>query len=183
MSLTEHPTGPRAAHAADGPTAQRHDEHRADEAGFRTRKRPRRRDRGYSLIEIVIAISLMGMVIIPVLAAVKAGIQVSSVARSAAKAETAIVNAADRINRADLSCDYTLFAEASVQVEKWPPSAATVTQKWYSHQLKDWVDEGPGGDGCPYANVTEDLVQLVTVTIKVPNSDIERTIQVVKSNV
>lgn len=143
----------------------------------------RRRDHGYSLIEIVVAISLLGMVIVPVLAAVKSSIQVSSVASSAAKAETAMINAADRINRAPLSCDYKLYAQASVQTEGWPANAASVRQEWYNPQTNAWVDEGPTGDGCPYANVTEELVQRVTVDINVPNSDISRNIQVVKSNV
>ena len=142
-----------------------------------------RADRGYSLVEIVVAITLLGMVIIPVLAAVKTSIQVSSVANAAAKAETAMINAADRINRAPLSCNYTLYAQASVQTEGWPASAASVRQEWYDAQTNAWVDEGPTGDGCPFANVTEDLVQRVTVDINVPNSDISRRIQVVKSNV
>ena len=140
-------------------------------------------DAGYSLVEVVVAIGLLGLAVIPLLGAVKAGIQVSSVSRAAAKAETAMINAADRINRAPLSCNYTLYAQAAVQTEGWPANAASVTQEWYDPQTNSWVDEGPSGDGCPYASVTEDLVQRVTIDINVPSSGISRRIQVVKSSV
>lgn len=167
-------------HLSPGPRTGRRTERRRNGSDPRHDARP---DRGYSLVEIVVAISLLGMVIIPILAAVKSSIQVSSVASAAAKAETAMINAADRINRADLSCNYELYAQASVRIEGWPASSATVRQEWYNPQTNSWVDEGPTGDGCPYANVTEDLVQRVTIDINVPNSDISRKIQVVKSNV
>ena len=136
------------------------------------------RDRGTTLIEIVITISLTAMVVLPLMSAVRASITASSVARSAAQAETAIVNAADRINRAPQSCDYSVYAEASVQTQGWNRSAASVSHQWYDPIADAWVD-----GGCRFAAPTDELVQKVTVTIITPDRGLSRTIQVVKSNV
>ena len=57
--------------------------------------------RGFSLVEVVIALALMGTVSIAALSAVTTSIKTSSVSRSAAEVETALVNAADRVNRAE----------------------------------------------------------------------------------
>ena len=57
-------------------------------------------DSGFSLVEIVIAIVLMATVVVAILNAVSTSVKASSVSRSAAQVETAVVNAADRVNRA-----------------------------------------------------------------------------------
>ena len=51
-------------------------------------------------------ITLMAVVIVPIMSAVAMSIKSSSQGRSAAQVETALVNAADRVNRADMKCDY-----------------------------------------------------------------------------
>ncbi len=89
------------------------------------------RDSGFSIVEIVIAIVLMGTVVIAVLNAVTTSVKASSVSRSAAQVETAVVNAADRVNRAPKRCDYTIYVQAAVQTEGWPADTATVTQEYY----------------------------------------------------
>ena len=43
-------------------------------------------------------------------------IKSSSRGRSAAQVETALVNAADRVNRAGMGCDYTIYVQAAVMV-------------------------------------------------------------------
>ena len=57
-----------------------------------------RADEGFTLIEILITIVLMGTVVVTVLAAVQANLVASARSRSAARVESAIVNVADRIN-------------------------------------------------------------------------------------
>lgn len=148
------------------------------------RSRPQRRarreraDRGSTLIEIVIAISLTTLVVIPMMAAVRTSITASVVNKGAATAETAIVDAADRVNRAPQSCDYTQYAQASVQTKGWTPDRAQVTHQHYDPVSDTWQD-----GGCRFASPTEDLVQKITITITVPSGDVSRSIQVVKSNV
>lgn len=139
---------------------------------------PGTRDAGTTLIEIVIAITLAATVVIPLVSAVKTSITASSVSRAAAQAETAIVNAADRVNRAPQTCDYTVYAQASVETAGWDAGRATVSHQWYNPLTNAWVD-----GGCRFAAPTDDLVQKVTITITTPDQGLARSIQVVKSNV
>ena len=46
-------------------------------------------------------ITLMAVVLVPIMSAVAASVKSSSQGRSAAQVETALVNAADRVNRAE----------------------------------------------------------------------------------
>lgn len=137
------------------------------------------RDRGQTLIEIVLAVVLMAMIVIPLLSAVQTGIKASSVNQAAATAETAIVDAADRINRAPQACDYSVFAKASVKTKGWDESLATVTQQAYDPSSNQWVAAGCLSASGP----TDDLVQRVTITITTPDGKVTRSLQVVKSNV
>ena len=135
-------------------------------------------DRGVSVIEVVLAITLTGLLVIPLMSAVRTGIQASVLNEAAANAETAVVDAADRINRAPQKCDYTIYAQASVQTKGWAPGAASVTHEHYDPTAGTWKS-----GGCRFAAPTDDLVQRVSITITTPEGDVTRTIQVVKSNV
>lgn len=146
-----------------------------------TRRPAAGRDGGFSFIETVVTIVLLGVVIVPVMAAVRASIQTSATSRSAAQLETALINAADRINRADMACDYTNFAQSSVETEGWDREQARVAHEWYDPTTNGWSS---GVDGCRFpGRVTQDLVQKVTIEITTPDGKITRDIQVVKSNV
>ena len=144
-------------------------------------------DRGISLVEMVIAITLIGTVIVASLTAVGMSVKASSVSHSAAEVETAIVNASDRVNRATKSCDYTIYAQAAVLTEGWPASAVVVTQKYYEPSgdptvAGQWTAGPPATPACP--GVKADLlVQQVTLQITSPDGKVSRSIQVVKSDV
>jgi len=144
--------------------------------------RRRSADRGSTLIEIVLAISLTAIVVMPLLSAVRTGISASTINEGAANAETAIVDAADRINRATQVCDYTQFVVASVVTKGWSASSASAVTQAYDPATGTWKPAGPGS-GCLLAGVNDGLVQLVTITITTPKGDVTRSIQVVKSNV
>src|SRR5215510_8205545 len=111
------------------------------EAESESPERRATRDGGFSFVETVVTVVLIAMVILPIMSAVLASAKVSTVSRSAAQAQTALVNAADRINRARLACDYTLYAQAAVQTEGWNPDRASVHQEYYSVQTNSWVDD------------------------------------------
>src|SRR5690606_21704784 len=68
------------------------------------------RDRGYTVTETIVAMLLLALVVVPILAAVRTSVQASSVSRSAARIETAIVNAAEAVNRSPLTCDEDGYA-------------------------------------------------------------------------
>jgi len=152
------------------------------------RNGPGDRDSGFSIVEIVIAIVLMGTVVIAVLNAVTMSVKASSVSRSAAQVETAVVNAADRVNRAPKRCDYTIYAQAAVQTEGWAPDAATVTHEYYvpgsdATVQGTWQTGVAGSPGCPGPSPSDLLVQRVTISITSPDGKVRRTIEVVKSDV
>jgi prepilin-type N-terminal cleavage/methylation domain-containing protein len=145
-------------------------------------------DAGFSLIEVVIAVALLGIVVVPILDSIVSSIGASARNRTAAQVETVIVNAADRVNRAPKRCDYTVFAQAAVQTQGWAPGQATVTHEFYRPAADpsvpgDWAVGPPGGAACDGGVAADLLVQRVTITISSPDGAIRRTIQVVKSDV
>ena len=145
-------------------------------------------DRGFSAVEITIAIVLMATVVFSLMNAVFTGIKASSTSRSSARVETAIVNAADRVNRAPKSCDYTIYAQLAVLSEEWPQENAVVTHEYYvpgadSTAEGTWAVGPAGKSACPDGVATDLLVQRVTITISSPEGGSRRTIQVVKSDV
>jgi prepilin-type N-terminal cleavage/methylation domain-containing protein len=143
--------------------------------------------RGFSLVEVVIAIALMGTVAVAALNAVTTSVRTSSTSRAAAEVETALVNAADRVNRAQKTCDYTIYAQAAVQTEGWPASAAVVTHEYYQPSgspavAGQWLTGPVAAPACPGV-LTDLLVQKVTIRITNPEGNVSRSIQVVKSDV
>jgi len=138
-----------------------------------------KRDRGVTLVEVVITIALMGVVVIPVLAATRTAIVSSSISSSAAEVETMLVNAVDRVNRAernDFECDFTLPIEAAVQTFGWAATSAVVVHEHYDSGA--WQ---PGG--CPGGVFRPGLVQRITISITSPDGDVTRTLQVVKGDI
>ena len=141
------------------------------------------RDRGFSLVEVVITIILMGTVLIAIMEASIAGIKASSSATDVAQIETVLQNAADRVNRAPLRCDYTMYVQAAAQVAWNDPTLATATYQWYQPGA-DATANGTWNTGpCSTPGVAGKDVQLVTITIISPNGKVTRSMQVVKSNV
>ncbi len=145
-------------------------------------------DSGFSMVEIVIAVVLMGTVVVAILNAVTTSVRASSVSRSAAQVETAVVNASDRVNRAPKRCDYTIYVQAAVQTEGWPPNTASVTHEYYvpgsdATVAGIWVAGSAGSPGCPGPAPTDLLVQRVTISITSPDGRVRRNIEVVKSDV
>ena len=141
------------------------------------------RDGGFSLVEIVITIVLMGTVLIAIMDASIGGIRASSTAGDVAQIETVLQNAADRVNRAPLRCDYTVFVQAAAQVAWNDPTRATATYQWYQPGA-DATASGTWNNGpCSTPGVAGKDVQLVTITIVSPNGKVTRSMQVVKSNV
>ncbi|MCU0261690.1 MAG: hypothetical protein MUE78_11780 [Ilumatobacteraceae bacterium] len=133
---------------------------------------------------VVYCRSLLGIAVIPIMSSVFASIRTSSVARSAAQVETAVVNAADRVNRAPRTCDYTPYVQAAVQTQGWDPSTASVVHERLQTPTDAtatavWV---PGA--CLNDPILTDLeVQRVTISISSPDGRVTRSIQVVKSDV
>jgi type II secretory pathway pseudopilin PulG len=145
------------------------------------RSRGRRRDGGFSLVEIVITITLMGIVVVPILVAVAASIRASTTSLAAAEVETVLVNAVDRVNRsthARFPCDLRSPVVAAVETHGWSPSDATVKHE-YLDSSGVWRTD-PGGTACPGGVPRSGLVQRITVTITSPEDEVSRSLQVVR---
>jgi type II secretory pathway pseudopilin PulG len=151
-----------------------------------TRRPASRRDAGFSFVEIVITIVLMGIVMIGVLAAVRGSIRASAVGREAAEVETVLVNAIDGVTRADrgdFPCDLSGPVEAAVERQGWPASSATV-QHQYLDVAGNWISDPFGsGTACPNGVFQTGLVQKVTISITSPDRRVSRTLEVVKGDV
>ena len=143
----------------------------------------RARDKGSTLVEILVAIVLTSVAVIPLMAASWVLVRNTALNRSNSKVETVLNNAADRVNRAPGSCDYTIYYEAAAQAQGWDHTLASATYQYYTPgataaQAGTWTD-GP----CPNGTYTTGLVQLVNISVSSPDGQVHRSIQVVKSNV
>ena len=142
-------------------------------------------DEGFSLVEVVMAIVLIALVIIPIIDATFTSVRASSTAREAAEVETVLQNAADRVNRAPTGCEYDIYVDAAARSKGWQATQASAT---YQHYLPGAtalaVDAGTWvPNGCPGPGLTPGLIQLVTITVSSDSGTIQRTIKVVKSDV
>ncbi len=133
------------------------------------------RDPGVTFVEVLVTIVLMGTVLIGILAAVRTSIQASSMAESAAEIETLLVNAVDRVNRADnTDCDFESEVGAAVETYGWPASSAQVVHE-YLQPDGSW-SLVPGVIDC------EDQIRRIRITLTHPDKDIVRRLEVVKGD-
>lgn len=155
------------------------------------------RDSGATLIEVLITIVLMATVLVTLMVAVVTGIRASVDAKGAAEIETMLINVGDRINRApNTLCDYAPFAQYAAETYDWE-GEMIVTQFYYRVQDVDadgqpdleypgqWVSK-PSGDLYPACRGTsreKQEVSLVVVEVHAADSNMARTIKVVKSGV
>jgi prepilin-type N-terminal cleavage/methylation domain-containing protein len=146
---------------------------------------PLSRDEGFSLVEVVITIVLIGLVVLPLLVASATSVTASSRTREAAETETVLQNAADRLNRAPAQCDYLPYVQAALKAKGWDPSLVTVGYEYYQPGTTVLANT-PGTwvvGACPGGTRTAMLIQRVTITIKSPSQRVHQTIRVIKNDV
>lgn len=142
-----------------------------------------RRDGGYSLVEVLIALVLMGIAMVPILLAGVVSVKASAQSRSSAKVETVLANAADRVNRATGTCDYSVYVQAAALAAGWDANKASASYEWYEPadlptQLGTW-----NSGACPNGIHADGLVQKVTISVQSPDGKVSRSLTVVKSDV
>ena len=116
------------------------------------------------------------------------GIKASTSSADLAQIETVLQNAADRVNRAPLKCNYDQYVKAAAQATGWDPNQATATYQYYrpgadATMPGSWNTSSVPNDACSTPGVAGKDVQLVNITITSPNGKVTRSMQVVKSNV
>jgi prepilin-type N-terminal cleavage/methylation domain-containing protein len=151
----------------------------------RSRRQQRPPDKGFTLVEIVMTITITAIVLVPTMDAVIATIRAGTSNTNFSDVETVLQNAADRVNRAPKGCDYTQYAQAAAQTNGWSASTTNVLQQHYVPGSSSTVLGSWAASACDAAVTTPpDLaVQLVTITVTSPDGKFQKTLQVVKSDV
>jgi hypothetical protein len=150
------------------------------------------RDHGFTLSEVVVAISLTGFLILTIIAAGWTLIRVSSVSNEQVAVEAALGAAADeRTQFGWQSCpaetlDYELRAGESAARIHWPASAVTITNIEYwdittgsGSSTNPFVNSGTGECGPIPTTAAASRMQRVTVRPAAPGDTQARSLQVV----
>ena len=149
-----------------------------------------RRDTGFGLVEVLVAVVLIAMAVVPLMMAGVVSIKVSGRTNVVSKTETVLANAADRVNRAGEGCDYGVYAEAAALAQGWTADRVAVN---YAYFVPDEPAANASGSpvtaghweagACPGTQRPEGLVQKVTISVHSPDDTVTRSIVVVKSDV
>ncbi len=139
----------------------------------------RRRDRGATLTEVLIAITLTGTLVVAVVSAILGSVKASSDAFQRAKVETVLLNANDKVNRAPQLCDYEQYVDAAALAEGWTVDDASVSVEILVANTgadTDWETQPCPADVAPFD------VQRLTITVSDPAGRITESLTVVKSD-
>ena len=156
-----------------------------------------KQDRGSSLIEVVIAVSLMGLVVPGILGAMWSAIRLSSFSDDQAKVEAVLGGAADRLaNYAYIPCPtstgsggYLPIIQAATGPVQWPSGAVALTKIEFWNPISastgTWqnINLLSSSECNESASLTTSrTLQRISFTVTAP-SGVSASLEVVKSNV
>jgi prepilin-type N-terminal cleavage/methylation domain-containing protein len=153
-------------------------------------------DQGFSLLEILIGLTLLVLVAIAVLPAIRTATRVSSVSDTQAKTSAVLGNAVDRITNfgwlpcpeTDADGGYLAKARNASASVSWPASTITITDiRYWDSTSGTWTDVNP----IPLADCTntqtswskEKTLQMITVSVTSPEDSITNAIDVVMGDI
>jgi prepilin-type N-terminal cleavage/methylation domain-containing protein len=147
-------------------------------------RHPVRRDGGVTLIEILITIVLLGLVVVGILTATRTLVLASRTADEVAQVQTALLTAAERIDRAPREQYLCVFDDpirAAAQLELGVTE--DVVDNYWSVQYEHLGPSGWTSGACPATGYQQHLVQRITITMTIPDSSVSRSLVVVKADV
>jgi prepilin-type N-terminal cleavage/methylation domain-containing protein len=140
-------------------------------------------DRGFSVVEVVVSVVVMAIIAVPLLDTLWGAVRSSSHANESSRTQTVLQDAADRINRAPLSCSYTVYAQAAALALGWESDQVTTTHKRFVPGATPMVAGTWLNGACAGPQPDERTLQMVVVTVTSPRLGVVRTIEVLKSSV
>jgi prepilin-type N-terminal cleavage/methylation domain-containing protein len=157
------------------------------------------RDRGFGLIENLVAVVLLGLIASTILAGMWTVIRLSRFSDDQAKVASVLGSASDRVANFDYDpCPVTLDAEGTeinvyagiakgaAGAVKWPTETVTVISMKYWQPGTGWVDQnGMVATGCNEGTGLTDALtmQKVTIRVEAPGGGYGRSMEVVKTPV
>lgn len=150
-----------------------------------TRRAAPRRDVGFTFVELLVAIVLMGTVVVGILAATRALVIASRTSREASTVESAVLAAAEQLERAPrdtYQCNnlqLPVYAAAQMKLGVTAAQVPNYVQLGFQHlEGNTWVD-----GACPASGFQPNLVQRVKITITSPDNGLQRSMEVIKGDV
>lgn len=154
-------------------------------------------DAGFSLVETVMAVSLLGIAAASILGGLWSAIRVSRVGSDMAKVEAVLSSAADRLTgwvylpcpEQDASGGYLPVVQAASGAVGWPASTVAITDIRYwapdSPSTGTWTDDNGLAGACnPAVGLSASRVlQKVTLRVTSPDGRSTRALEVVKNDV
>ncbi|MEM1335128.1 MAG: prepilin-type N-terminal cleavage/methylation domain-containing protein [Actinomycetota bacterium] len=164
----------------------------------------RRRDAGFTLSEVLVAVALLGVSVVTIIGGVRAVVTASATSDEQAKVEAVLVSASDRLRAAeyipcpDLDGDYGALTAAAastvgwnadrvdvVRIQYWDPTAGSPPGADAIDADGDWSPtnslSSPTGCQTDIGLTTARTLQKLTIRVTSPDGSLARSIDVVKS--
>lgn len=142
-----------------------------------------------SLVEVVVTITLLVIVVVPTLAAVRGSIRASATNRELAQVETALINAAEAVTAAAMSCASDAYRSSVAEALDELPGDVTLDRLDvdHAHDGDDPTDDAHHlvwhPRPCPGDTPRFGLVQRVRVQVSGSSGVVQRQLDVLKTNV
>jgi prepilin-type N-terminal cleavage/methylation domain-containing protein len=157
------------------------------------RIRNRREDHGYTLIEMLVAISLMGTIVLSIMGGMWAVVRASRQNDDRAKVQAVLGAAGDGIsNYRYIACPevdegYEQFGQKAAASVGWPLSTVEIIEyQYWNPETEAWADNNSiQGSDCN-ENVgltTSKTLQKLTIRATSPGGNYSSTIDIVKSDI
>lgn len=150
------------------------------------------RDRGASMVEILVSVLLMGIAVSTILPALWVSVRASQTSDSQAEVIAVLSDAANRLSRAgwvvcpedDATGGYEVQVDAAAAEKGWGPSAVGITAiSYWDPAAQVWTMtntlEDGGCAGVDDSVTPDQTLQRVTVTAATPDGRFTRSIEVI----